>query len=107
MQYEITEKKLRVVLPKELDHHNCMEIKDFIDKVILEGRADDIIFDFRDTEFMDSSGIGVIIGRYKLVNSYGGRIYTENETWNIKRIIRVSGLDKILKPYEKEDGEGK
>ena len=82
MQYQIKENCLTIFLPAEVDHHNAEEIKREADKVIEEQHIKYVIFDFGRTNFMDSSGIGVIgtgisfflagkYGRYIQVNGCG------------------------------------
>lgn len=55
-----------------------------------------LIFDFTETEFMDSSGIGVIIGRCKNMNYFGGEVMARNLNERVKKIFLVSGLHKIV-----------
>ena len=58
------------------------------------------MFDFEDTRFMDSSGVGVVVGRYKKVSCFGGKVYAVNADKQIKRIIQISGLKKVLNVIE-------
>ena len=75
MQYQIKENCLTIFLPAEVDHHNAEEIKREADKVIEEQHIKYVIFDFGRTNFMDSSGIGVIMGctgiSFFLAGKYG------------------------------------
>ncbi|MDE6209310.1 MAG: anti-sigma factor antagonist [Lachnospiraceae bacterium] len=96
MNYEIKNGEMRVILDKELDHHNASLIKDEIDDMVLQGKVRDIIFDFEKTSFMDSSGIGIIMGRYKLLKTLDGKVYVTNISGNIERIFVISGLYKII-----------
>lgn len=96
MNYEIKNGEMRVILDKELDHHNASLIKDEIDDMVLKGKVRDIIFDFEKTSFMDSSGIGIIMGRYKLLKTLDGKVYVTNISGNIERIFVISGLYKII-----------
>lgn len=96
MNFEINNGEMRVILDKELDHHNASLIKDKIDDMVLQGKVRDIIFDFAKTSFMDSSGIGIIMGRYKLLKSLDGKVYVTNISGNIERIFVISGLYKII-----------
>lgn len=88
---------LKVTLPKEVDHCNATGIRKEVDKQIYSGRVKNVEFDFARTDFMDSSGIGMIVGRYKLVKPLGGKIILSQVKGNIERIISVSGLSKLLK----------
>lgn len=97
--YEIRDEFLIIGLPKELDHHSAMEIKKQSDKEFNKGNLKNIIFDFERTTFMDSSGIGVIMGRYKKVKDAGGFIGVMNINGAIHRIMEISGLYKIVENY--------
>ena len=94
--YEQTNKGLTVYLPKELDHHTADGIRKEVDKRIVEKGVSVVIFDFRNTTFMDSSGIGIILGRYRLVHVVGGGIYIVNASPRIQKIIHAAGLDRIV-----------
>lgn len=54
------------------------------------------MFDFENTKFMDSSGIGVIIGRYKKISYFGGKIFAVNADARIKRTLMICGLHKVI-----------
>lgn len=66
--------ELRILLPKEVDHHNAEEIRQRADRMLETAYVNRIVFDFSRTEFMDSSGIGVIMGRYKNIRFLGGAL---------------------------------
>lgn len=84
----------------ELDHHNAVNIRETADSRIIENKIINIVFDFDKTEFMDSSGIGVIMGRYKIVKGLGGKVGVINVKKNIDKILLFSGLNKIIKRYD-------
>lgn len=94
--YEQTKQGLIIRLPKEIDHHSVDEIKNKIDKKIEYDCVANIIFDFNNTEFMDSSGIGLLLGRYRMVQYIGGRISVVNVSDNIIKMMRMSGVDKFI-----------
>lgn len=98
--YEVRGENLYIYLPEELDHHNAKIITEQSDWYIVSNRIKNIIFNFKRTEFMDSSGIGVIMGRYKLVKSVGGEIFATNINSSIDRIMTISGLYKIVNKME-------
>ncbi|MBE6012504.1 anti-sigma F factor antagonist [Anaeropeptidivorans aminofermentans] len=93
-------RNLIVNITGDIDHHSSDEIRNKIDKDIKRNNIKNIIFDFSNVSFMDSSGIGVIIGRYKLVEKQGGQVIACCIDGNIKRIFDVSGLSSILKTYK-------
>lgn len=80
----------------ELDHHTAQEVKDKLDRAIASSGARDIVLDFKNLRFMDSSGIGVLLGRYKLIKKKGGRIYVKNVSPQVDKIFTVSGLYQVL-----------
>lgn len=83
----------------ELDHHTAKEVKNSIEEVIKNKDIKNLIFDFSDLTFMDSSGIGVIVGRYKLINSLGGQVAIIGAKNNIQKLLFMSGIDKIMKIF--------
>ena len=94
--YYMEEETLVVELGKELDHHNAVNIREKVDDTIIKGGVKRIIFDFTGTSFMDSSGIGVIMGRQKIMDSIGGKIFVRNMNREIERIFLISGLHKLV-----------
>ena len=70
--YELNEGCLTISMPKELDHHSAEQLRMEADLLIDSYRVRSLVFDFSGTEFMDSSGIGVLIGRCRNMNYCGG-----------------------------------
>lgn len=97
IKYSIKDKTMIIELGKELDHHNAVALTQEIDRNIYSGNIKNIIFDFKNTTFMDSSGIGVILGRNRLLKNAGGIIGVANLNRNIDRILTMSGVYKIVK----------
>lgn len=91
------ENTIVVKLPRELDHHSVAIVREEIEEAIKGIKVDSIVFDFEMTEFMDSSGIGMIIGRYREMEDNKGTIYVTNIKKNVDRIMMLSGLYKIVK----------
>ncbi len=87
---------LYIMVGAELDHHNARSIGAGSDKYIYSNKAKNVVFDFQNTKFMDSSGIGVIMGRYKLVSGIGGTVGIKNINQTLDRIFLLSGLYKIV-----------
>ncbi len=102
MKYQVQENCLTVYLPREVDHHNAEEMKREADAVIDRNHIKYVIFDFEKTDFMDSSGIGVIMGRYKTVSLIGGEVWAVHANARIKKILTLSGVTKIMQIYEEE-----
>ncbi|MBB2181986.1 anti-sigma F factor antagonist [Lachnospiraceae bacterium MD1] len=98
--YEIYQRCLVIKLKEELDHHNAIAIREKADKLIDRNNIKHIIFDFSGASFMDSAGIGVIMGRYRKVIFIGGKTAVANVNNTIDRIFRLSGLYKIIEKYD-------
>lgn len=87
---------LFIRLKGELDHHTSLELRERINILMAEYPVVNLVFNMKDLDFMDSSGIGVILGRYNLVKRLGGMIVVCHLSSTIERIIRLSGLYKIV-----------
>lgn len=84
----------------DLDHHSAATLREMIDKEMTRKGTRNILFDFSQVDFMDSSGIGLIIGRYKLADASGGVTAICHMKDTLKRIFDISGLKKIIQPYK-------
>ena len=98
--YEIVNRCLVIKLNQDLDHHSALVIRERSDHLIEKRSVKNIIFDFEKSTFMDSSGIGVIMGRYKRVIFTGGKVAVTNVNSAVDRIFRLSGLYKIIDQYK-------
>ena len=117
MEYELRANKqtLIVSVRGELDHHYADMIRQKIDGELLSVRFKNLVFDFSGLTFMDSSGIGMVMGRYKNVSHLGGKVfivcesktvtdrYGRNVPDGIERILEMSGVFKIIKRCESVD----
>jgi len=99
-RFHMIENYLMIRMPKEIDHHQAAKLSETADAFILREPVKHIVFDFEDTRFMDSSGVGVVIGRYKKISCFGGKVYAVNADKQIMRIIQVSGLKRVLNVIE-------
>lgn len=101
--YEIRNRCLIIGLMGELDHHLAEQVRRECDAQISGYGIKHVIFNFEHTNFMDSSGVGVIVGRYKQVNLLGGQVFVINANSSILRILKISGLLNIIKIEESVD----
>ena len=81
-------------------HHGAGFICECADRYLVREDVRDVVFDFGRTKFMDSSGIGIIMGRYRKISCSGGRVYAIHVDRQIERIFRLSGLNKIVEVLE-------
>lgn len=93
---KIRNRTLTILLPKEIDDHVALILRNELDRQISMQRTDQIIFDFSETEFMDSSGIGMILGRYKKMQFMKGSVKVINASERIIGAMEMSGLHKII-----------
>ena len=84
----------------ELDHHNAQNIRKELDFAIKKYRLSELILDLKNLNFMDSSGIGIILGRYKKISCFGGKVYAIHADRQIRRILMISGLTKLVEIME-------
>lgn len=94
--YAIIENYLMIRMPEEIDHHRAVLISKNADAYIAHSKVVNIVFDFEDTKFMDSSGIGVIMGRYKKISCFGGQVFAINASSRIRQLLMVSGMQKLI-----------
>lgn len=92
---------LVIKVPAEVDHCFADKVREEVDRRVQTEDIRVLAFDFRDTEFMDSSGIGLLMGRYKLLRSLGGTVRIIHAGERIRKILMLSGIHKII-PIEKE-----
>ena len=87
---------LMVRLPEEVDHYRAAYICENADRLIVQKDVQHVVFDFEETRFMDSSGIGIIMGRYRKIACFGGKVYVIHVDRQIQRILTMSGLTKVV-----------
>lgn len=86
-----------IVYPQgELDHHSAQAMREEMDAVLEDKQIHTLIFDMRDLTFMDSSGIGVLIGRYRLISHRGGSVFVRNMSPQVEKLFTLSGLHRII-----------
>ena len=84
------------VLSGEIDHHNAKEIRSELDRYIISAQPKSLVRDFGNISFMESSGIGLIIGRYKLIHECGGVLTVRNPQSYIRRVMKLSGIERLV-----------
>jgi len=94
--YEKKKNILTVRLTGELDHAVAAGIRAELDELMLDPRIRRLVFDLNDLEFMDSSGIGLIIGRYKLMARRGGTVAVSCKRGAVDRIFEMAGLYQLV-----------
>ena len=84
-------------LTGEIDHHNAKELRTELDRFIMTVQPRELAIDLGGITFMDSSGIGLIMGRSKLMKECGGKLEVLNPQPYIKRVMKLAGIERIVK----------
>ena len=95
------DKRLIFEIEEDIDECCVQKIRRRIDNEIQRYMPKEVIFDFSNVSFMDSAGIGLIIGRYKLINMIGGELKIANVNTQIQKIFEMSGLLRLI-PVEQK-----
>ena len=88
---------LSVALCGEIDHHSAVIVRSEIDGMIAELHPERLSLDLSGIDFMDSSGLGFIMGRFSLVRKLGGELYMKNPSPSVSRILSLAGMERIIK----------
>lgn len=94
--YDLKRGTLTVQLAGELDHLMAQRVREEIDALIDDARVRRLVFDVSRLEFMDSSGIGLIIGRYKRLSRRGGSVAVADPDARIDKLFRMSGVYQVV-----------
>ena len=86
---------LTAVLDGEIDHHCARSLREELDQAILDYEPHQLRLDFEKVTFMDSSGIGLILGRCQQMQARSGHVIIQNPPPHIRRVMRLSGMERI------------
>ena len=86
---------LTALLTGEIDHHTAREMRETIDDTAVRVHPARMVLDFSGVQFMDSSGVGLIMGRCKLLASWQGRVIVQNIPPKLERIVSLAGLNTL------------
>jgi len=99
LKFDKKDDKLIVLLTGELDHHSAEEVRAKIDDRLDRDNINKLVMNFSGVTFMDSSGIGGVIGRYKKLLGKNGEICVVEVKDRVKKVFELSGMFKIIKSY--------
>lgn len=102
--YNEKDKLLLLQITEEIDHHSSEKIRTRADFEIQKYIPKKLIIDFSKVNFMDSAGIGMILGRYKMITMFGGTMDMVNVTPNVKKVLEMAGITKIIPIIEEIGG---
>ena len=93
---EVTGKRMVIHVPKELDHHTALPIRQQSEEILQYRKIAEIEMDFSQTEFMDSSGIGMLMGRYRQISHMGGQMYAVHVGERVRKILDLAGISQVV-----------
>ena len=99
-----SENMLTAYLDGEIDHHSVKPVREEIDNTIDRLQPKALALDFAGVTVMDSSGIGLVMGRYRKIAPYNAQLYVFNPPPSIAKVMRLSGIDKIAKIENSKGG---
>lgn len=101
--FEQKESVLCIRIGGELDHHSTEELRAKITTLITKKNVNKVIFNFESLNFMDSSGLGLLLGRYNEINSLNGEMVVCSANETISKILEMSGVHKIIRLEQTEE----
>lgn len=102
VRYLKKDKQLVIKFTEEIDHHTTEKMRRRVDYEIERYIPRKVVFDFNQISFMDSAGIGLLLGRYKNANMLGAKVEIVNVNKSIYKILKMSGITKLI-PIKKEE----
>lgn len=98
-----TQQRVTAFLEGEIDHHTASALRMEIDDAIQRNKPKTLKMDFADVTFMDSSGIGLVMGRFRTVQPLGGKLIVSNLSPQVYKIMQLAGLEKIVTLSKREE----
>ncbi|NMA80013.1 MAG: anti-sigma factor antagonist [Clostridiales bacterium] len=95
VKIEIGDNIINARLIGDIDHHTAKGMREEIDNAVERTQIKKLVLDFKNVSFMDSSGIGLVMGRYKIMEEVGGVVKVTNPSNHIKKVMRLAGLDRL------------
>ena len=95
--FQKRQQNLIACLSGEIDHHLAGDMRQSLDDAILREKPQALLLDFSDVTFMDSSGIGLVMGRYRLLSQSGGELEVTGTSPQIRKVMKLAGLDRLAR----------
>jgi len=99
---EVLDNSMVITIAGELDLRVADKLRTELDELINKNPGKDLILDFSNVNFIDSSGLGVLLGRYKKLHPSGTKIYIKEVQPQVKRVLELSGIMRLLKVTEQQ-----
>jgi stage II sporulation protein AA (anti-sigma F factor antagonist) len=91
-----TGERITAGIAGDIDHHSAADIRTEIDAALENSTPRVLILDFSGVKFMDSSGIGLILGRMRVLEGFGGKLFIKNVTGHAEKIVKLAGLSGLI-----------
>lgn len=101
LKFDFKDGVLRVTIVGEINYHRAVFVRQKIDEKIQELSPQNLVLDLAEVSFMDSSGLGLVMGRYQLMKDLGGTLTVANPSAEHKKIFKLAGLNKLVKIVKK------
>lgn len=95
VKVERGEKDIVFKLSGEIDHHTAKNMREEIDRCARNARPELLTLDFKGVDFMDSSGIGLVLGRFRLMQELEGSLRIVNMPLHLRKVMRVAGIENL------------
>ena len=105
VQLQMTQGELIALLDGEIDHHCARELREEIDSAASRTKPRVLTLDFSRVQFMDSSGVGLIMGRYRLVSEWGGEVCVANLPKRLEKLVSLAGIRELCTVVREEEEE--
>ena len=104
-EFNDIDNELLIFIKGEIDHYGAVRVREEIDRKIVELRPKSAVLVLSGIDFMDSSGIGLVMGRYARMQNIGGSLSVRDPGERVERILRLAGIERIVKIEKSEKGE--
>ena len=107
VDFEFNDNELLIFLEGEIDHYSSVFVRGEIDKKIAQTHPRSAVLVLSGIDFMDSSGIGLVMGRYARMQNIGGTLSVRDPSERVERILRLAGIERIVKIEKGENADEK
>lgn len=97
VEINVTGEVVTAYLSGELDHHTAKQMREAIDNAVELNMPSLLVLDFSGVSFMDSSGIGLVMGRYRNLQKTGAALHISGTSAGIYKVMKLAGIEKLAK----------
>ena len=105
LEFFLNDSTLRIGIHGDIDHHSAKRVRESIDVQIASKKPLTIVLELNHVDFMDSSGLGLILGRYTVACEMGAKLILSRPSRRIRRILELAGIERIMEIEGDGDNE--